>query len=287
MQTKNIQEIEDSQTNSEDKDKEGQEIDQTTKFESAHPQQQIESIQNLETSTNIETKSKTDEVIERLILDEDREEGAIKFSVIKYLIQNWGYKFTSMWLVVAIINESSLLAIGFYLANWGESETKTDETFRHLMIYYGINLVAIISQYCNYAMSFKRNVRFSEKLHAEMVESVLNAPLNHFFDRVPSGRILNRFSNDIENIDSGLTWSLLDFFASFFSITSIIVISIALSNITVIIPVIIFVILCKKYYNKYTNLNRELARLKPIANGPIASHFTETLQGLVSIRSYR
>ena len=36
-----------------------------------------------------------------------------------------------------------------------------------------------------------------EKVHDRMAESLLYAPLNEFFDRVPLGRILNRFTKDI------------------------------------------------------------------------------------------
>ena len=35
-----------------------------------------------------------------------------------------------------------------------------------------------------------------------MVEKVVGAPINLYFDKTPSGKILNRFSNDIDKIDN-------------------------------------------------------------------------------------
>ena len=38
-------------------------------------------------------------------------------------------------------------------------------------------------------------------IHAQMLRSVLGAPLS-FFDSSPTGRVLNRFLQDMQNIDS-------------------------------------------------------------------------------------
>ena len=234
-----------------------------------------------------EVTTKTDEVIERLTMEEDRETGSVKFSVIKYFLKTWGYSHLLVWIPIVLINLTSLVGSSLYLAYWGDSHAKEDENFHHLMIYYGLNVIAFITNYILCAMNFKRNVQFSGEMHGLMIDRILSAPLNLFFDRVPSGRILNRFSNDIERIDSGMAWVLMDFTINLYMIVSNLLISIALSSIIVVIPVIGFAVLCKKLHNRYIGLNRELIRLTSISSGPIASHFTETLQGLVSVRSFR
>ena len=39
-----------------------------------------------------------------------------------------------------------------------------------------------------------------KKLHNEMITRVTNAPINLFYDVTPIGRVLNRFSSDINNL---------------------------------------------------------------------------------------
>jgi ABC-type multidrug transport system fused ATPase/permease subunit len=42
----------------------------------------------------------------------------------------------------------------------------------------------------------------NKKLHEDMIEKVLNAPINLYFDITPIGRILNRFSKDLTVIET-------------------------------------------------------------------------------------
>lgn len=46
-------------------------------------------------------------------------------------------------------------------------------------------------------------INASKKIHDNMAQRVLNAPMQ-FFERTPVGRIMNRFTNDINKIDDGL-----------------------------------------------------------------------------------
>ncbi len=39
-----------------------------------------------------------------------------------------------------------------------------------------------------------------------MMRGLLYAPLNEFFERVPVGRILNRFTKDIDMVDHRIYW---------------------------------------------------------------------------------
>jgi len=45
-----------------------------------------------------------------------------------------------------------------------------------------------------------------------MLQRLVNAPVNTYFDKTPSGKILNRFSRDISKVDSeigiNIMWSI-------------------------------------------------------------------------------
>jgi len=47
----------------------------------------------------------------------------------------------------------------------------------------------------------RSNVVAIRNLHSRMISRLLKAPINKFFERIPVGRILNRFSEDMNTCD--------------------------------------------------------------------------------------
>lgn len=84
----------------------------------------------------------------------------------------------------------------------------------------------------------------SRKLHNAMLDNVMRAPMS-FFDTTPTGRIVNRFSRDVETTDSTLPMVLRMWLNMFFStLSTFAVISYSTPLfLTVIIPVLIFYVL--------------------------------------------
>ena len=117
-----------------------------------------------------------------------------------------------------------------------------------------------------------------------MVSCLLRAPLS-FHAVNPVGRILNRFSQDIDNIDE-----LLPFFIFRFSLNVTpgiaTVILAAMMNFLLIIPIVIalpiFYFFAKVFFTSATDIRR----LMSVAGSPIYSHFSNTKEGLRSIRVY-
>ncbi len=117
-----------------------------------------------------------------------------------------------------------------------------------------------------------------------MLRSILSSPIR-FFDSTPVGRILQRFSRDVESVDIHLQWSFDHTIHAFFHI----VMSFAL--IVVILPlVLIFIVpIFFVYYqlqNSYRRVAREIKRLDSLARSPRFAHFKETLMGLHVIRAF-
>lgn len=56
--------------------------------------------------------------------------------------------------------------------------------------------------------SFK-HIAAAAKLHQHLLNNVLRLPMS-FFDVNPTGRILSRFSKDIDDIDKTIRWIVLD-----------------------------------------------------------------------------
>ncbi|KAI2506989.1 ABC transporter [Fragilaria crotonensis] len=125
----------------------------------------------------------------------------------------------------------------------------------------------------------------SKKLHEDLTASVLRAPVA-FFDVTPVGRILNRFSADMDKIDLQLTQSLGQGISTIFSVLGAIAAIIAATKGTFLVPLIpigyIYYVI-QKWFRKTST---ELQRVNSIANSPIFADFSQTLSGTSTIRAY-
>lgn len=126
-------------------------------------------------------------------------------------------------------------------------------------------------------------LKASEILHNKMVLAVLRAPVL-YFDKTPVGRILNRFSKDIGNLDDVLpTHFLLAVEVSLFSFSTILLPAAANAWLFLVATPVVAIVL---YYGRYyMRSSREIKRLEAITCSPVYSHISETIAGLEIIRS--
>ena len=101
-----------------------------------------------------------------------------------------------------------------------------------------------------------------------------------FFDTTPAGRILNRFSKDIDVLESAIPQSLKSFLMTASGVVQvIIVVSIATPFFLVLlIPIAIFFIFLQRFY---IPTSRQLKRLEATTRSPVIANFGETLQGIL------
>lgn len=124
----------------------------------------------------------------------------------------------------------------------------------------------------------------SKQMFADLLKMVMRATMR-WFDTTPTGRILNRFSKDIETIDSSLAYSLRS------TLTSIAGFIAAVLTIVIIFPgfVVPGTIIGFCYYKlsqSYMDTGRDLRRLDSTSRSPIFAAFGETLEGIVTVRAF-
>ncbi|MGH0130137.1 UNVERIFIED_CONTAM: hypothetical protein FKN15_041188 [Acipenser sinensis] len=123
----------------------------------------------------------------------------------------------------------------------------------------------------------------SRHLHQSMLHNVLRSPMS-FFERTPSGNLVNRFSKETDTIDSVIPGIIKMFMGSLFNVLgSCAVILVATPIVAIIIPPLGLLY----FFRFYVASSRQLKRLESVSRSPVYSHFNETLLGASVIRAFR
>lgn len=122
-------------------------------------------------------------------------------------------------------------------------------------------------------------------LHQLALKRVLRSPIR-FFDTTPAGRILNRFSKDLDLMDSNLPEELNNLMFAASVILSTLVIT-YICNWRLLPAMALPLALGVLLQSVFSAAARQLWRLNIAAFSPLLSHFSETYVGLSVIRALR
>ncbi|KAF9106720.1 hypothetical protein BGX27_009048 [Mortierella sp. AM989] len=154
----------------------------------------------------------------------------------------------------------------------------------YLGVYALLSFLYIFTIMCRQAVQYKGSLAASRSIHRRLLSQILNSPVR-FFDTTPLGRIMNRFTKDIETVDqevapiaSNLMFDLLG------TLTVVIVISYITPQF--LFPAFLISIMFVIMATLYLRSSRELKRIESITKSPIFSHFGESLSGVATIRAY-
>ncbi|KAG7822777.1 hypothetical protein KL909_003942 [Ogataea angusta] len=157
-------------------------------------------------------------------------------------------------------------------------------TMYYITIYTLIGLAFATLGSSRVILTFLGGLNVSRKIFKDLLDKLLHARLR-FFDQTPIGRIMNRFSKDIEAIDQELALYAEEFVTYLISCLSTLVVVCAVTPAFFVAGVLILLV----YYGVgvlYLELSRDLKRFESITKSPIHQHFSETLVGMTTIRAY-
>ena len=153
-----------------------------------------------------------------------------------------------------------------------------------LMIYLYISMAGAFSMLFYIALGYYASLQASRSLFIALLRSLTRAPAR-FFDVTPIGRILNRFTTDINTIDGALMNSARSCISGIFNfLVSFIVILVVVPTFA---PFALFIAwLYIRLAPPYIQASRDLRRLESIALSPAFAGFDELLRGIAHIRAF-
>ncbi|CAL1527543.1 unnamed protein product [Lymnaea stagnalis] len=233
----------------------------------------------------------------KLILEEKLETGKVKREVFVVYGRAAGLWAMAIAFLSYLINQGFIVWSSFWLTQWTEDSILLNDSTRqspggiaatnyYLTVYGAFFGTAQVFTFVlfNYLFWY-RLVRAAERLHHLLLDRLLHAPMS-FFDQTPIGRILNRFSKDVDTVDNTLPLILRDWLvtASLIVFTLIVVLIQTPIFGAVLVPMVIIFVIIQNYY---VRASRQLKRIESIARSPVYAHFSESVTGAAVIRAYR
>ncbi|KAF6066553.1 ABC transporter transmembrane region family protein [Candida albicans] len=139
--------------------------------------------------------------------EEVSQKGKVKWEVYLAYIRACSIYGGALWFILLIVATALSVGANYWLKYWTEQNSEgqnKSNVWKFLLVYAGLGLSAAIMTIARSSvMLLWLGINASKKIHDNMAQRVLNAPMQ-FFERTPVGRIMNRFTNDINKIDDGL-----------------------------------------------------------------------------------
>lgn len=189
---------------------------------------------------------------------------------------NW---WLSYWLDQGSGNNSSSNAT----SNSGNISENPDLPFYQMV--YGVIIIAMIVLSILKGYTFtKVTLRSSSKLHDTMFKRILGSPMS-FFDTTPTGRLVNRFSKDQDEVDAVLPFNMENFL-QFCLIVTFTLLTICIVFPFLLIAVVILGLIFATILYVFQRSIRHMKRMENVSRSPWISLTTSTIQGLSTIHAY-
>lgn len=164
---------------------------------------------------------------EKIIEKEKLEAGSVKFAVFVSYLKSCSFWFSGLFVIAyALMNVFSALA-SRWLSSWSNSyvtkKPTQDEEDYYLLVYCMIGVAQNVCLMLADGLFSVLMVNYSARhLHDQMLKCVMRSPMR-FFESTPLGRIINRFSKDIQAIEFVITPAFRDVIYCLFELLTIVI----------------------------------------------------------------
>ncbi|XP_051915981.1 ATP-binding cassette sub-family C member 8 isoform X3 [Hippocampus zosterae] len=254
-------------------------------------------------------KTEEDEEEESLQSDDDddnlsqvmRQRATIPWRSCGTYLSSAGILLLTLLPLSQLLKHTLMVSIDYWLAHWTSRVimAKSDATahnctlvqdcgFSHswyLLVFSMLCCLGIILCLASSVAVEWTGLNVAKELHQNLLNKITLAPMR-LFETTPLGNILNRFSTDTNTIDQHIPTTL-----ECLSRSTLLCVS-ALGVISYVTPVFLIALLplavtCYFIQKYFRVASRDLQQLEDSTQLPLLSHFSETVEGLTTIRALR
>ncbi|QRW14685.1 ABC transporter transmembrane region [Ceratobasidium sp. AG-Ba] len=216
---------------------------------------------------------------------EERATGSVNWKVYKAYFEAANIKvvFPLLLLAILLFQGASVLS-PYWLVFWQEERFPIPQG-AYMAIYAVLGFAQAFGLFCMGGVFAIFTFYASQSLHRDALNRILHAPIS-FFDTTPLGRIMNRFSKDIDTIDNVIGDACRMFIGTLVQIIGAIVL------ISVIQPwflLAVGIVLLAYYWIAmyYRASAREVKRIDAVLRSSLYAHFGEAISGISTIHAYQ
>uniref|UniRef100_A0A7N8XK97 ATP-binding cassette, sub-family C (CFTR/MRP), member 8 n=1 Tax=Mastacembelus armatus TaxID=205130 RepID=A0A7N8XK97_9TELE len=206
-----------------------------------------------------------------------------------------GVLMLTLLLLSQLLKHSLMVAIDYWLAHWTSrtlspaliSNTNCGTLLHswYLLVFSVLCCLGIVLCLATSVAVEWTGLTVAKELHHDLLNKIILAPMR-LFETTPLGSILNRFSTDTNTIDQHIPTTL-----ECLSRSTLLCVS-ALGVISYVTPVFLITLLplavtCYFIQKYFRVASRDLQQLEDSTQLPLLSHFSETVEGLITIRALR
>ncbi|KAK2795862.1 hypothetical protein FQN51_000345 [Onygenales sp. PD_10] len=254
--------------------------EETTKKEDDDEEDEIED----ENDKKKKEKAKKLKAGVALMQQEEKAVDSVSWSVWKAYIAAFGLviNFPLIVLFLLLANGTNIVT-GLWLSYW-TSDAFSLSQGQYMGIYAGLGGIQVFVLFAFSTILSTSGTNASKTMLHRAITRVLRAPMS-FFDTTPLGRIVNRFSKDINTMDNDLSDAMRIYYLTLTMIISVMILIIVFFHYFAIAlgPLFILFLMAANYYRASA---RELKRHEAVLRSSVFSQFSEAVSGVSSIRAY-
>ncbi|XP_063053419.1 ATP-binding cassette sub-family C member 8 [Engraulis encrasicolus] len=230
-----------------------------------------------------------------------RHRTTIPWKMFGVYLSSAGLLLLSLLVLSQLAKHSLMVAIDYWLAHWtshaidaeiqGASGNCTSAQacgFDHssyLLVFSVLCCLGIVLCLVTSVTVEWTGLRVAKELHSNLLHTITLAPMR-LFETTPLGSLLNRFSTDTNTIDQHIPATLECLSRSMLLCVS------ALGVISYVTPYFLIALaplaIACYFFQKYFRVaSRDLQQLEDSTQLPLLAHFSETVEGLTTIRAFR
>ncbi|XP_043945091.1 multidrug resistance-associated protein 1-like [Protopterus annectens] len=235
----------------------------------------------------VDEKNRENEERGALTEADKAQQGKVKLSVYLEYLRMMKLPVFLFILFLHVCQQVACFCRSYWLSLWADDPVisgRQQHADLRLGIYGFLGVAEGFAKFWSVLVVFLGGILASRHLHLQLLHNVLRSPMS-FFEKTPIGNLLNRFSKEIDAIDSvipdGLK-SLLGFLFTLLEVYVVILVATPISAV-IIVPLTVLYFLIQ---HVYVITSCQLRRLESVSRSPIYSHITETIHGASVIRAF-